>query len=88
MRFLFRLIFWMGIVLYYLPADETRVSTAQANATVASKSVPRSFAEKRQSCAQDTRCASKTNSQNTLKLSDLEPTWRRVKDSIDLWLTK
>jgi hypothetical protein len=72
MWFLLRCAFWLGIVFYYLPADETKAPTARSKAAaVTSKPAVKTSADKRQPCVL-ARCATENSSQDTLKLSDFE----------------
>lgn len=77
MGFLFRLAFWLSIVLYNLPSQDTQPAASGPRRAVAIGWSTRAPAtEPRAPCAQKrTGCNPDKTSQNTLRSSDLAPPW-------------
>ena len=81
MRFLIKFAFWIGVVIYYLPAVDGNSTTPAAQAERPSKLTKNTgTSAKIDRCLNDVvGCARQHLPANTLKPSDLEPVWRGIK---------
>ena len=85
MRFLIKLAFWIGVVIYYLPADDSnsRAPTVKPKYERAGEATGVGTSARIDRCINDVvGCARQHLPANTLKPSDLEPVWRGIKQTM------
>ena len=88
MRFLIKFVFWMAVVFHYLPDADMKAGTPPAKVATQSTTLSKPRTTKPEPdrldrCLNDVvGCARKYLGNDTLKFSDVEPTWRGIKQAL------